>query len=539
MIGDIKMQRRWNRVRISAFLILLGSFAFFLHARDWNTASRLVLTYAIVDHGTVCLDGYERQTGDIARFQGHYYGDKLPGFSLAATIPYGVGKAAAGFEPHPRGVEGLKFWPADAWITLATSGVATAATAILLMGLARDLGCPPGRASLIGLVYGLATPAYVYATLAYGHQLSALCLLASFYLLHRPPVARRSDGWRMAAAGFLAAYAAVVELQVGPVSAILGLDLLAQCLGRRRPGMDLASFAVGAAIPTLILLGYNLLAFGSPWEMGYFHHATEEFARVHSRENPLGLRPPDLRLILPLLWGEHRGLLFYAPILALAPIGWIALIARGRISMGLVSFAASAAIFVVNLSYPEWTGGWSTGPRLLTPLLPFAMIPVAGLLGATSAGRMGRGVFLIAGVLAVWGAAVILLCQGVGARIPQDIARPIRDFVWPIWTGRNTAPGWWSSEPFARNLVSARFPRWVASLPADLKGIQFLPLVLAQGVAIGVLSLLMGRSEPEGGSRPGTSSDLGIDQEQERRRADQDAEDPEAESERADPDPGP
>ena len=31
-------------------------------------------------------------------------------------------------------------------------------------------------------------------------------------------------------------------------------------------------------------------------------------------------------------------------------------------------------------SYPEWTGGWSTGPRLLVPLLPFAMIPVAAAL---------------------------------------------------------------------------------------------------------------------------------------------------------------
>ena len=39
-----------------------------------------------------------------------------------------------------------------------------------------------------------------------------------------------------------------------------------------------------------------------------------------------------------------------------------------------------AAVFLVNLSYPEWTGGWSTGPRLLVPLLPFAMLPVAALL---------------------------------------------------------------------------------------------------------------------------------------------------------------
>ena len=46
------------------FLILLGSNAFYWHSRDWNTASRLMLVYSIVDRGTVCITGLEDQTGD-------------------------------------------------------------------------------------------------------------------------------------------------------------------------------------------------------------------------------------------------------------------------------------------------------------------------------------------------------------------------------------------------------------------------------------------------------------------------------------------
>ena len=42
--------------------ILLGSYAFFWHSRDWNIASRLMLTYALVDRGTVSIDGLEDQT---------------------------------------------------------------------------------------------------------------------------------------------------------------------------------------------------------------------------------------------------------------------------------------------------------------------------------------------------------------------------------------------------------------------------------------------------------------------------------------------
>ena len=65
------------------FLILLGSDAFFWHSRDWNTASRLMLTYAMVDRGTVVITGLDQQTGDKAFYRGEYYSDKLPGLSLA------------------------------------------------------------------------------------------------------------------------------------------------------------------------------------------------------------------------------------------------------------------------------------------------------------------------------------------------------------------------------------------------------------------------------------------------------------------------
>ena len=71
--------------------------------------------------------------------------------------------------------------------------------------------------------------------------------------------------------------------------------------------MRLSISALGAVAPTLFLLGYNLLAFGSPWDMGYFHHATAQFARVHNRQNPLGLLMPDPALIGPLLCPTPTG----------------------------------------------------------------------------------------------------------------------------------------------------------------------------------------------------------------------------------------
>ena len=172
-----------RRYALSVFVILLGSDAFFWHTRDWNTGSRLMLTYALVDRGTVSIDGLERQTGDKARYQGQYYSDKLPGYPLLATLPYAAARLALRLPAHPLDADPINYWPADYWVTLGTSGVFTAGTAVLLFFWVLDLGCSRGRAALLGLAYGLATPAYVYATLAYGHQASAFALFASFYLL--------------------------------------------------------------------------------------------------------------------------------------------------------------------------------------------------------------------------------------------------------------------------------------------------------------------------------------------------------------------
>ncbi len=525
------MRSPWLRVEWSVFLILLGSYAFFWHSRDWNTASRLMLTYAMVDRGTVCLDGLDRQTGDIALFQGHYYCDKLPGFSLLAMAPYRLARTAAGLPPHPLRSEAMDYWPADYWVTLGTSGLFTALTAVLLVRLAHDLGCSPRLrcARGAGLRPGHAGLRLRDARL----RPPALGVRppGSFYLLYKRGTG--SAAARLGAAGFLAAYAAVIELQVGPVSAILGLYLLVQCLRRRRGPDALAYFALGAAVPTLVLLVYNMLAFGSPWDMGYFHHATAQFARVHNRQNPLGLRCRTRPCWSPCSGASIAACSSMLPSFCwLSPAGWC--LRRRGSSLAAVSLAIAAAVFVVNLSYPEWTGGWSTGPRLLVPLLPFAMIPVAAVLAGR--GRWSCLAAWLATALALAGGVLILLFQGVGARIPQDVDAPLRAIVWPLWTGRAALPTWWTGERFTASMAALLARDWEQRLRASRQAIQFLPLVVAQLLAIVTIYW----TAREGSPGPGSALlDLGVDEKQKSGRADQDTQDPEAEPQRVYPDPRP
>ena len=172
----------WRRIdapALGVFLILLGSYAFFWHSRDWNTASRLMLTYAMVDRGTVEITGL----GPADRRQGLIPRRVL--FRQAARLSLAGGAAVCLRQM------GLRL--------PGSSARHRAAIAVLAGGLldhAGDLGHPhrldrgaagrpgtrpglfAGPAALVGLAYGLATPAYVYATLAYGHQASAFALLA-------------------------------------------------------------------------------------------------------------------------------------------------------------------------------------------------------------------------------------------------------------------------------------------------------------------------------------------------------------------------
>jgi hypothetical protein len=508
-----------QRPALGVFLILWLSYAFFWHGRDWNTASRLMLTYALVDRGSVSIDGLDRQTGDKAIYLQHYYSDKLPGFSFAGTLPYLAYRSATGAPAHPLNVDGFAHWPADYWVTLFTSGLATAMAGAILTRLSLAIGCGPRRAVLVGLAYGLATPAYAYATLAYGHQLAAAMLLGSFALIWQPSAGRGRG--RSVLAGFLASYASVIELQVGPISAILGFYAIALAIGKQRSWESVILFGLGALGPALFLLGYDWVAFDSPLRMGYFFHATKEFARVHSAANPLGLRAPDWSRVDDLLILPARGLFWYAPVLLLTPLGLVALVFRKYRGMAVVVTATIVAVFMVNLSYPEWSGGWSTGPRLLVPLLPFAMLGVAGLLASGNAvpsspqDATKNPRTIAAATLGLAGFVVITLFQGIGARVPDPVrdapagyhdslAHPLANAVWPIWRG-DDLPDWDFGQRFSRTIFDLFARQGISDSSATgRQWRKFLPLWVGQALAITLLFLTVRPTpvKPTGPDRP-------------------------------------
>ncbi len=341
-------------------LALLLAYGLFIQLPAWNEYSRYDLVRAVVEEGRTTIDSFHGNTGDKAFKDGHYYSDKAPGTAILGVPVYGVLKAAGAISgtPTPAQVDAVA---ALAW---AISGLTTVALVVLLVRFLIPLTGEPW-ALFMGVAFGLGSIAFPFATMLFGHALSAATLFASFWLLHRW---RRTAGrWEPVLAGFLAGWAVLTEIPVGLGVAVLAAYAL--WLGR---GVALR-FVLGGLPVALLLGGYNWVVFGSPFSLGY------QYATIFAAQNAQGIVSivlPSPTVLVDLLLNP-RGLLALAPWFALAPLGLLA--ARDRSIRGevLVCAAMCVAFLTYNSGALNPFGGWTPGPRYLVPMLPFATILVA------------------------------------------------------------------------------------------------------------------------------------------------------------------
>src|SRR5882724_7488570 len=204
-------------------LALFASYAYFYQAGGWNQNSRFALVRAILERHTLQIDAYQLHTGDRALWRGHYYTDKAPGASLVALAPV----QAARVMSRAVGVDPASF-PGIAWTSyvasLVTSGVFTVIAALCVFRLSLRWGASTGAAVFAAAAYGLATPAWAYATLFMGHGQTAGCLMialvAADALRDEAIASRRTLTWIIGLAG---GWAVVTEFQAAIPAVFIGL----------------------------------------------------------------------------------------------------------------------------------------------------------------------------------------------------------------------------------------------------------------------------------------------------------------------------
>jgi hypothetical protein len=482
--GALAWVRNWRSLPHAILFCLLLLVNGYTPPRwqDWNQNSRFDLTQALVEQGTVRIDDYADNTGDYATIDGHRYSDKAPGLSLAAVPLYAVVHAARplglgalaerlgrseGFAgtlaPGGAGLNAARVERALALylITVATVGLMAAWLGVLLALVVERLwGCR--TAGLVtALVFGLATPLFPYAQAFYGHVPAAACVFAAYSLLVlRPDTAVTNR--RLCAIGALLACAIVIEYPAALVAVPVAVWALAIARGRAA-----LLGALGAVGPLAALVAYDLIAFGTPWPVGY---ANSTLWQAQHQQGFMSVTYPKWEAALGLLVSPFRGLLFFSPVLLVALAGiWLALRERRQRAATLVALAGFGAIFLFTASSAMWWGGFAVGPRYLVPGLPLLAVPFGAVVAwcneqATLTRLLGLGT-----IAAIAGGSLVLVWGTTFARQnypPDTLRQPLVDYVLPALREGDVA----------RNLGMAFQIQGVASL---------LPLVvvLALGVA--------------------------------------------------------
>ncbi|MGH7915068.1 MAG: glycosyltransferase family 39 protein [Candidatus Binataceae bacterium] len=281
--------------------------------------------------------------GAIGR-HGFYYSMWYPLLSILALPPVAVGVLIS----HRLG---LPQHYIAATFALTLSPILTAATALMVILLARRLGATTRGAMLAALGFAFGTIALVYSRRFFADPLLALLTVAGIYFsLGR--TSRETGG---------AIAAATLAVLAKPTGIVLGPCLGAYLLCKRRPFKRWVAPACGTLAGLLIYFAYNWARFANPLNFGQ----AGTFA--------LSVIP---HAIAGLLISPGRGLLWYSPaILAVAAVPGVVF---KRWESALIVIVAGAYLAEHSI-WIFWAGGWSWGPRLLLPAIP-GLMALAGLL---------------------------------------------------------------------------------------------------------------------------------------------------------------
>ncbi|NOK20588.1 hypothetical protein, partial [Corallococcus carmarthensis] len=421
---------------VAALYVVL--FPYHPGLRSPNELCRLWQTRALVEDGTLEINRALRDygpVGDLSVMDGRYYPSKAPLLSFAAVPLYAVLRAVGGGHRYAVPEVPLVFFSRLFLTVLPTLGLLWLVRRFLRAFLS------PVVADGVTVTYALGSLAFSYSLLFMSHQTTAVLLFAGFYALWRLSRGEwRERGYVVAGACAGATVAAEYTGALG----VLGLVLYAflTVLGTPEPWAArlkklgrATGLAVLGALPFVVALGlYHQATFGHPLETGYKHLNDAGYQPWHLG-GFLGIRTPDPRAFTLSFFSPLRGLFTLSPFLLLALPGLVLLKRLGRTSPEAralfwmsVATLAGYTYFTSSFTYDSW--GWTTGPRHLTGLVPFLLLPAGLVLERLRAA--GRPV--LSGIAAMLCAASVLV-TGLATfvnYIPDDVSTPVLALARPL-----------------------------------------------------------------------------------------------------------
>jgi hypothetical protein len=451
-LPSVNGQRRDSWVAITLFLLLLLCYTYTLPRwADPNQNSRLDMVVAVVEESTFRIDNYVENTVDYAKVGEHYYSDKSPGAAFLG-IPVYAGLRVLFDLPFMDGLmnrltanealgatlrEGgtgllehkVRFAIAQVALTFVAAALPTGLMGTLMYRLLAQFTPSVWPRLGVALGYGLLTPAFAYAGSFYGHQLSAACLFAVFYLAFAGT--RPFSTPTLLSIGFLLGYSVITEYPSVLVAGILFLYTFSRLADRRRIGWVILTGGLLAAG----WMAYNTAIFGGPLSLGYGY---SELWQEQHHTGFMSLTVPHMEAIWGITFSRFRGLFLLSPLLLLALPGFALWHCSGEHRLeSWATLASVVAMFLFNASSIMWWGGYAVGPRYLLPMLPFMALPLVFVFH-----EWGRRTWfkIIVLALCAWSLVATWGLTLAGQAFPPDTIRdPLVEYAWPNWLAGNVA----------------------------------------------------------------------------------------------------
>lgn len=427
---------RRHAVEITLGVLVFVVHGYFYNGANWNQNARMDAIFAFVEPGypehlTFRIDrfvpdpGKGFNTGDWAKFEGHYYSNKAPMSSLLGIPPYfalyhletWLGRNVD--EPFFAVLNTylINLWVSVLWVSISTVALFRYLNA-RWHGAARD-------ALFVAAIYAFGTMMFPFDTQIWGHPTAAAFTLLAFVglLADREGADARAGFW----------------LGMAIATDYLCVFLAVAAVARQAQFSDrwkrLFRFGVGGAMPIAVLLAFHYYCFG------------DVFTTPTSLTNPIMMEQgkfaglvgvPSLLVLSKLLFSPARGFFVYSPVFALT-VRQVFTRVHDRVDRDtrLIFAFCSVVYFTLSSGYLDWTQGSCTGPRYLITLIPLWCL----LLPRFSQLRLGWKVPYA--VLAAVSFLNQLVIASVNTMVPADVENPWWQHLYrPFLDGRFPNPTW-------------------------------------------------------------------------------------------------
>ena len=348
-----------NKYRWFSWLLAVLIVGLIAGQQTQNTGSdprgTLLVSQAVVQHGTIKLDAYAGEYLDtfahqIHRKNGHIYNYFPLGTALVSAPVVAIANAV-----------GMDMTKDEHVVQLLLTAMAALLIAFILYNTARLYLPETPSLLLTGLCWFGSSLASTVGTALWSHDFALVFSSAAIYLA----LSRKPPGIR---APLLVGACLFLAYLCRPTLALLAPFLLLYYFMQDKKSSFIAAFT----------LGLLLLAFMG-WSMSEFSQILPDYylpKRLEGGEFATALYGN--------LFSPARGLFIFSPFIAVSLFLTLVLALRSKavLALSLISVAWPAAHLLSISQFPHWWAGWSFGPRLMVDALPGLYVGLFGALGA-------------------------------------------------------------------------------------------------------------------------------------------------------------